>query len=161
MSLCKLFCLHFVTQHARFLSGMFIVSWLELQKQQLKEGVNHSFQSGWVQRFTKWFGGEMELCYDIMLWFTHTSSALLSEISHGEDGKILVSRNMSLEGLARVLEKTGQAIFMSLQESPSRYIHIYTIVSGAIWAILVHITRAPVGAEGEGWKRSTQDKDTV
>lgn len=68
---------------------MFIVSWLELQQQQLEEGVIHSFQSGGVQSFTKWFWGEMELCYDIMLWFTRTSAAPLSKISHEVDGKIL------------------------------------------------------------------------
>lgn len=44
-------------------------------------------QSGFVQSFTKWFWGEMELCYDLMLWFTHTSSALLSNISHEVDAK--------------------------------------------------------------------------
>lgn len=74
-------CLHFVTQHASFSSGMFIFSWLELQKQQLREGVNHSFQSGWVQSFTERFWGEMELLYDIMHWFTRTSSAPLAKIS--------------------------------------------------------------------------------
>lgn len=79
----------FDNQICQFLSGMFIISWLELQKQQLKEGVNHSFQSGFVQSFTKWFWGEMELCYDLMLWFTHTSSALLSNISHEVDAKWL------------------------------------------------------------------------
>lgn len=38
----------FCNPACQFLSGMFIVSWLELQtqQQQLKEGVNHDFQSG-------------------------------------------------------------------------------------------------------------------
>lgn len=39
-------CLNFVTQQASFSSEMFIFSWLELQKQQFRDGVNHSFQSG-------------------------------------------------------------------------------------------------------------------
>ena len=158
MSLCKLFCLHFVTQHARFLSGMFIVSWLELQKQQLKEGVNHSFQSGWVQRFTKWFGG----WNGAMLWH----NALVHSHELG------TARRRSLtERLAKYLflvmchgkdwpgsweDRTGD-IYESLQESPSRYVHIYSVVSGAIWAI------TPVGAEGDkdtAWgERDRSDKE--
>lgn len=119
-------CLHFVTQHASFLSEMFIVSWLELQKQQLKEGVNHSFQSGWVQSFREWFWGEMELCYDIMFWFTHTSSALLSKISHKV---ISVERQTRL---ARMKIKRENFIHES-PGSPSRCIHIYAIASGTVW----------------------------
>ena len=84
---CKLF-FAFVIQHVSYLflfflfylSGMFIVSWLELQKQQLKEGVNHSFQSGWVQSLTKWFW--VKWSYAITIWFTHTSWAPHSARSH-------------------------------------------------------------------------------
>lgn len=118
-------CLHFVTQHASFSSGMFIFSRLELQKQQLREGVNHSFQSGWVQSVTERFWGEMELLCDITHWFTRTSSAPLSKISLNHNlficFPVICHRRKAWPQQCQ--RKREGSIFI---------LHIYTIASGVI-----------------------------
>lgn len=86
MDLCKLLLFVFCNPTCQFVSELFIASWLETQKQQHREGVNHSFQNVWF-----WFykiilvGDKTELCCDLMLiWVCHVFTVSSHEV-HGSE----------------------------------------------------------------------------
>lgn len=143
MSLCKLFLFAFCNPTCQFLSGMFIVSWLELQKQQLKEGVNHSFQSGWGSKFHKvvlgWNGA--------MLWHnapvhSHTLWTALKNLSRKLMAKYSVScvshviGGIDQGGRNDKAKKKKRAMFMHSRLYYCKWYHL-----GVRWKGQVHKNR--------------------
>lgn len=126
-------CLRFLTQHASFCQGCLLFrDWSYRSKSSGKEWITASTVVG----FKHWQSGLGEKWSpDIMLWFTHTGSALLSEISHKVNSKILLSCNLSWGGLAGALQKTGQYLrgFVRAPRTIHTYITLLSVVPSGLY----------------------------